>query len=155
MNKKLTFHHVLGSVLIILGGFLILYFFFQPWIEVNLKVKNIAYSGLQLARSESVIIFIVPVLAILTIIFNLYFLARKKVFFKFLSSVASILGLIFMILLFTQMNSRVIHLLEKMRIFKYTWGIITVLMGFLIQLIGNFITNLSKEYSSIESHIKK
>ncbi|MBN2090441.1 hypothetical protein JW964_12580 [candidate division KSB1 bacterium] len=155
MNEKETFYRGLGSVLIVIGGILILYFFCQPWLEVNLKIKSMTYSGLQLARSESVIIFIVPLFAISGIIFNFYFLAKKKALYKFFSSLASILGLFFMILLFTQMNGRVIHLLEKMRIFKYTWGIITVLIGFLIQLIGNFIINLKNVSSPAELKAKK
>lgn len=145
MSEKASLHQIFGTILILIGGSLILYFFFQPWIEVNLKIKGMHYSGLNLATSESLIIFIVPILAILTIIFNCYYIIKKKNIYKFISSFTSILGLIFMMLLFTQMNSRVIHLLEKMRIFKYAWGIITVVIGFLIQLIGNFITSYKKE----------
>ncbi len=151
MSKNTSFHWIVGSILIVLGGFLILYYFFQPWIEVDLKIKSISYTGLQLATSESLIIFMVPLLAILTIVFNFYYLIKKKASFKSISSIASILGLIFMILLFTQMNSRVIHLLEKMRIFKYSWGIMVVLMGFLIQLTGNFITSFRKDTSEVVS----
>jgi hypothetical protein len=149
MRKNASFHWIAGSIFIVLGGFLIVYFFFQPWIEVNLKIKSISYTGLQLATSESLMIFIVPVLAILTILFNFYYLIKKKAAYKFISSIASIFGLIFMILLFTQMNSRVIHLMEKMRIFKYSWGIVAVLMGFLIQLTGNFITSFRKDTSEV------
>jgi len=155
MNEKASFHRVFGSILILIGGLLILYYFFQPWIEVNFKIKSMNYSGLQLVKSESLIIFIIPILAILSIIFNFYFLIKKKDFYKFISSTTSILGLIFMILLFTQMNSRVIHLLEKMRIFKYSWGIMAVLMGFLIQLTGNFITSFRKDTSDMVSKNNK
>lgn len=155
MGEKTFFHSVLGTVLIVIGGILVLYFFFQPWLEVDLKIKSMTYTGVQLASSESVIIFIVPVLAALGIIFNFFFLVKKKPLYKLLSSLTTILGLIFMILLFTQMNGRVIHLLEKMRIFKYTWGILAVLMGFLVQLIGNFITNQKKTSAPVELIVKK
>ena len=97
---------ILATLVVLLGVGIVLFFFFQPWIEVKLLVKSLKYSGMGLA-DKSTAILLVPLLGITTGIAIVMFLVRKQAKFRLIAMIVSLLGLLFVILVFVQINSDV------------------------------------------------
>lgn len=131
---------IVATLVVLIGVGIVLFFFFQPWIEVKLLVKSLKYSGMGLADKSSAIL-LVPLLAVTTGIAIVMFLVRKRAKFRILAMLVSLLGILFVILIFVQINGEISNWVAKITRFQYRFGIMAVLIGFLIQLIGTMIGN--------------
>lgn len=147
MVKSTAMQNFFSFFLILIGGGLVVYCYFLPWVEVNLVIKKIVLSGLGLT-AKSMVLALVPLLALLTWCSNIFWLLRKKVFYRILTIAGAILGVVFTILIIVQMRTQLQDWIEKVLRFQYRFGIIGVLTGFLVQLIGALLGKISAERES-------
>jgi hypothetical protein len=152
MSEHVQFKSVFATLVVLIGGALVLVSFFQPWVETSLLVKNLQYSGIKLAN-KSIAIWLVPLFSVLAAIFMAQFLAKKQMRYRILAMIFSLLGVIFVILIFIQISREIATWIAKVTQFQYRLGIMGVLCGFLIQLIGTLAGNFKTPLA--ESPAKK
>lgn len=141
MSTQSQFKSFVATLVVLFGGALVLVCFFQPWVEASLLVKTIKISGMDLA-DKSAMILLVPLLAAAAGIFMGLFLLKNQLPYRILAVIFSLLGIIFVILVFVQMNREIANWVAKITQFQYKVGIIGVLCGFLIQLIGSLLERI-------------
>lgn len=142
MNGKNNIKRIVSAFIVIVGSAGVLYFFFQPWIEAKLVVKTLIYSGFDLS-SKSAAVLIAPVLAVFSAILALLMIFKYRLKYRILILISGLLGVVFMILVFIQIDEKLAAWVEKLIRFKFRFGIVGVLSGFLLQVIGSSLGRFS------------
>jgi hypothetical protein len=142
MNGKNKIKRVVSAFIVLIGTALVIYFFFKPWIEAKLVVKTLIYSGFDLS-SKSAAILIAPILAVFSAIFALFMLFKYQLKYRIFILILGLLGVVFMILVFIQIDEKLAAWMEKLIRFKFRFGIVGVLSGFLLQVIGSSLGRFS------------
>ena len=140
MAERTQIKSIISTLVVLIGVMIVLVCFFQPWIEVKLLIKTLKYSGMGLANKSSAIL-LVPLLALTAGMAVVMFLKKKQSKYRIFVLILSLLGVLFVILIFIQINSEISNWIAKVTRFQYRFGIMGVLCGFLVQLIGAMLGN--------------
>lgn len=138
----MNYKNWLGVVLVLIGGGLIFYSFFQPWIT---GLKIVTYTGFKLARNESPLVFLLPVLVFFTVILTLLNKISYRGSYQLISVILSIFVIVFIVLIFKNIDDQIHSIRGKIVNLKYLSGIYLTLVGGILQFAGVLLGYLKSQ----------
>ena len=109
--------------------------FWAPWIEANLIVKKMWLSGAELAQQQSAVLWVLPVIVFISVLFIALYTRMGRLLFRLLSSVFSALSVLFVLLVRLQMNDQVSSFFGRVVRLNYKYGFYLCLTGVVLLML--------------------
>lgn len=129
---------IFSILMTLIGALLALICFFQPWVAAQITIKKFSYSGFQLVK-DSLALLTIPVISLLSVLSSFLLLLKKQPKYRIFNIVLGLLGVVFMILVMTQIDNTLFDWVEKAVRLHYKYGLYGVLIGFIILTIGSIL----------------
>ncbi|MBN1349479.1 hypothetical protein JXJ21_08730 [candidate division KSB1 bacterium] len=121
--------------LVLLGTCISVCCFFLPWLKVKLLVGSMNESGFELS-SKSSVLWVVIALAVIIELGSLFTLIFKRKTMKRIAIIASVLGIIFIVLIYFSITSEMQSGVKKVIGYEFHPAFWAEIAGFGIALLG-------------------